>query len=80
MMMSPKGMNVLRELPEGQEIENVNQSELLWSCDKFTKEQSLLLGELCFMSTLVELFVARLDEGTLEIKHKSLNNSLKQHR
>lgn len=73
-------MTVLRELSEGQEIDNVDLAELLWSCDKLTKEWSLLLGELCFMSTLLEVFVAGLDEGTLEFQHKSMNNSLKQHR
>jgi len=52
----------------------------LWSCDKLSKEWSLLLGELWFTSTLWEVFKARLDERTLEIKHKSMNNSLKQHR
>lgn len=31
------------------------------------------MGELCFTSTLLEIFVARLDEGTLEINHKSVH-------
>lgn len=67
--------------PEGAAREPADRQcwlELL-SCDKLTKEWALLLSELCFILALLEVFVARLDEGTLEIKHKAMSNSLKQH-
>lgn len=75
------GVTQKHNCPEGAVREPADRQrwpELL-SCDKLTKEWSLFSDEFCFMSTLLEVFVARLDDGTLEIKHKAMNNSLKQH-